>query len=139
MRRRWRPPRLAAEVNIVHRSRARDFLVLGLFLALGSACKKDDKPAEKCSTQTKCSAGFKCEQANGSPVSGPLDVGECLPDPCAVTVPCEKPQHSTHPQTPCINELIEACDMHDPNHFCKCVSTTNNNANVTTGNTPTTG
>ncbi len=40
---------------------------------------------------------------------------------------------------PCINDLVEACDLHDPNKFCKCVSTTNTQSHVTTTDTPTTG
>lgn len=108
-------------------------------LFASTACNKEKPVTEtKCSTQTKCSAGFKCEQDDGAPVSGPIDVGKCKKDPCAVTVPCEKPQHAQHPQEPCINNLVEACDLHDPNKFCQCVSTTNNQSQVT-GNTPTTG
>lgn len=124
---------------MVHRSRAGHFLALGLLLAF-AACKPEKDVKQNCSTQTKCSSGFKCvKDGGGGPVSGPLDVGTCENDTCAVTVACEKPQHAKHPQTPCINDLVEACDLHDPNHFCKCVSTTNNEAKVTTGNTPTTG
>lgn len=126
---------------MVHRSGAGSFWVLGLFLALGGACGPKDKPADKCSAKTMCSAGFKCEKKDGSPISGPLDVGECKPDPCTVTVPCEKPQPSQHPNDPCINDRVESCDVHDPNKFCGCVSTKGNQIPVppTTGATPTTG
>jgi hypothetical protein len=113
-------------------------LALGLLLAC-AACKPEQEVKQSCSTQTKCAAGYKCEKEGGGPVTGPLDAGKCERDTCAVTVHCEKPQHSQHPQTPCINDLVEACDVHDPNHFCKCVSTTNNEAKVTAGETPTTG
>lgn len=127
LRRPRRQPRLAA-------------VVLGLILGSIGACKQQKEAKDKCSTQTKCSAGYKCVNVKGGgPVSGPLDVGECEEDPCAVTVPCEKPQPSQHPQEPCINDLVEACDLHNPNKFCKCISTTNNQGQVTTGNTPTTG
>jgi len=122
---------------MVHRSRAGFFLALGLLLAC-AACKPEQDIKKDCSTKTKCSAGYKCEKIDGAPVSGPLDVGKCEKDHCAVTVPCEKPQHAQHPQEPCINNLVEACDLHDPNKFCQCVSTTNNQSQVT-GNTPTTG
>ena len=114
------------------------FWAVGLLLAC-AACKPKQDIKQKCSKKTMCAAGFKCEKSDGGPVSGPLDVGECEKDPCAATVPCEKPQQAQHPKEPCINDLIEACDLHDPNKFCKCVSTTNNQGPVTTTNTPTTG
>ncbi len=134
-----RQHRLPADACIVQRGRAGCFVALGLLLAC-AACKPAKDPKQSCSTQTKCSAGYKCEKEDsGGHVSGPLDVGKCEKDPCAVTVPCEKPQHSTHPQEPCVNDLVEACDLHDPNKFCKCVSTLPNEGHVTTGNTPTTG
>ena len=106
-----------------------------------AACHKEPPPIkEKCSTQTKCKAGFKCVNVNGGgPVTGPTDLGVCEQDPCAVTVPCETPQHATHPNEPCVNDLVEACDLHNPNKFCKCQSTLPNQGTVTTGNTPTTG
>lgn len=139
LRRRRSRPSLPAEVSMVHTSRAGCFLGVGLILAC-VACHKEPPTVEKnCSTQTKCSAGYKCEKEDGSPVSGPLDVGKCKEDPCAVTVPCETPQHATHPKEPCVNDLVEMCDVHHPNSFCKCQSTLPNQGVVTTGNTPTTG
>lgn len=109
-------------------------------MGLSGACKEKKESKDKCSTQTKCSGGYKCVNVkDGGPVVGPLDVGTCEEDTCAVTIACEKPQHSQHPQTPYINDLVEVCDLHDPNHFCKCASTTSNEAKLTSGNTPTTG
>ena len=113
---------------------------LGLMVVSSSACKEQKEAKDQCSTKTACRGGYKCVNVKGGgPVIGPLDVGTCEEDRCAVTVPCEKPQHAKHPQTPCINDLVEACDLHDHNDFCHCVSTTNNQAQVTAGNTPTTG
>jgi len=137
LRRPQRGHSLPAEVSNAQRSRGGFFLAVGLLLAC-AACKPEQDPKQKCSAKTKCATGFKCEN-DGRPVSGPLDVGECEKDHCAVTVPCEKPQHAQHPKEPCINDLVEACDLHDANKFCKCVSTTNNQSHVTTSNTPTTG
>lgn len=130
-------PSLPAEASKPERSRGGLSWAVGLLLAC-AACKPVQDIKQKCSTKTKCSAGFKCEK-DGGPVSGPLDVGECEKDHCAVTVPCEKPQHAQHPEMPCINDLVETCDLHDPNKFCKCVSTTNTQSHVTTTDTPTTG
>jgi hypothetical protein len=124
---------------MIHRSLAGCLLIVGLLLTQ-VACKQEKEVKQKCSTQTKCTGGFKCEKENGGgPVTGPLDVGFCEKDICAITVACEKPQHSQHPQKPCLGDEVEVCDLHDPNHFCKCASTTNNEAKATTGNTPTTG
>jgi len=140
LRRRRSRPSLAAEA-MVRSSRAGWFLAVGLVLGLSGACSKD-KPVEKakCSTQTKCKAGYKCVNVDGGgPVVGPLDLGVCEEDPCTVLVPCETPQHATHPKEPCVNDLVEMCDVHHPNSFCKCQSTLPNQGVVTTGNTPTTG
>jgi hypothetical protein len=141
LRRRDGRPNLPAKVSMGHSSRAGWVLAVGLVLGLSGACSKEKRePLAKCSTHTKCKAGYKCVNLNGGgPVTGPTDLGECQEDPCAVTVPCETPQHATHPNEPCVNDLVEACDLHNPNKFCKCQSTLPNQGVVTTGNTPTTG
>lgn len=134
-------PSLPAEA-MFRSNRAGWVLAVGLILGLSGACSKD-KPGEqpmKCSTQTKCKAGYKCVNVNGGgPVTGPLDLGECEEDPCTVLVPCETPQPAMHPNEPCINDLVEMCDVHHPKKFCKCQSTLPNQGVVTTGSTPTTG
>ena len=141
LRRRGGRPTLPEKGSMGRSSQAGWVLAVGLVLGLSGACSKEPPDIkQKCSIHTKCKAGYKCVNVNdGGPVINPTDLGECEEDPCAVTVPCETPQHHTHPNEPCVNDLVEACDLHNPNKFCECQSTLPHQAEVTTGNTPTTG
>ncbi len=115
LRRLQRRPSLPAEASKAERSRGGLSWAVGLLLAC-AACKPVQDIKQKCSTQTKCSAGFKCEK-DGGPVSGPLDVGECEKDHCAVTVPCEKPQHAQHPKCRASTIWLKPATCTTPTNF----------------------
>jgi hypothetical protein len=94
------------------------FLVAGLLLT-GAACKEKPDTTKKCSKQMKCEGGFKCEKEDGSgPITGSGEVGICVKDPCAITVPCEKPIHSQPKTELCLDDEVIVCDHHDPHKFC---------------------
>ncbi|MBL9106403.1 MAG: hypothetical protein JNL82_36105 [Myxococcales bacterium] len=110
-----------------------------LGISLLSACngpktgESDTEGMAKCSTHTKCSAGYKCNFGNANP-SNPHAVGECEYQTCGLTEPCKKPQQ-------CLPDKETAsCDKFDNDKFCGCVGTNSQEvpSDPTTG-PPTTG
>ena len=95
--------------------------------------ESDTDTKAKCSTNTPCSAGYKCNFGNANP-SNPHAVGECEYQTCGLTEPCKKPQ-------PCLPDKETAsCDKFDNDKFCGCVSPNSQEvpSDPTTG-PPTTG
>lgn len=105
------------------------FLIALLGGCITFGCNKEKPvPLDKCSTHTKCSAGYKCNFHGANP-SDPKAVGECEYQTCGLTVPCKTPRQ-------CLPDKETAtCDQMDVDKFCGCVSPNSSDM----PHTPTTG